>query len=30
MNNDKVTGYTFIIMNERLDEGKIVYKENKY
>ena len=27
MNNDKVTGYTFIIMNERLDEGKIVYKE---
>ena len=27
MNNEKVTGYTFIIMNERLDEGKIVYKE---
>ncbi len=27
MNNDKVTGYTFIIMNERLDEGKIIYKE---
>ena len=27
MNNDTVTGYTFIIMNERLDEGKIVYKE---
>ncbi len=27
MNNDKVTGYTFIIMNERLDEGKIVHKE---
>ncbi len=27
MNNDIVTGYTFIIMNERLDEGKIVYKE---
>ena len=27
MNNDKVTGYTFIIMNEKLDEGKIVYKE---
>ena len=24
MNNDKETGYTFIIMNERLDEGKIV------
>ena len=27
INNDKVTGYTFIIMNERLDEGKIIYKE---
>ena len=27
MNNDKITGYTFIIMNERLDEGKIIYKE---
>ena len=27
MNNDKVTGYTFIVMNERLDEGKIVHKE---
>ncbi len=27
MHNDKVTGYTFIIMNERLDEGKIVYEE---
>ena len=27
MNNNKVTGYTFIIMNEKLDEGKIVYKE---
>ncbi len=28
MNNDKVTGYTFIIMSEGLDEGKIIYKEN--
>ena len=27
MNNDKITGFTFIIMNERLDEGEIVYKE---
>ena len=27
MNNDKVTGYTFIIMNEELDAGKIIYKE---
>ena len=27
MNNDKITGYTFIVMNERLDEGKIVYRE---
>ena len=27
MDNDKITGYTFIIMNEKLDEGKIVYKE---
>ena len=27
MNNEKVTGYTFIIMNDKLDEGKIVYKE---
>ena len=27
MNNDKITGYTFIIMNERLDEGKVIYKE---
>ena len=27
MNNDKVTGYTFIIMSKKLDEGKIVYKE---
>ena len=27
MNNDTITGYTLIIMNERLDEGKIVYKE---
>lgn len=27
MNNDKVTGYTFIIMNDQLDEGKIFYKE---
>tara|TARA_B100000886_G_scaffold315734_1_gene253896 strand:+ start:267 stop:1214 length:948 start_codon:yes stop_codon:yes gene_type:complete len=27
INNEKVTGYTFIIMNERLDEGNIVYKE---
>ncbi|MDA9708447.1 methionyl-tRNA formyltransferase [Alphaproteobacteria bacterium] len=27
MNNDKITGYTFIIMNEKLDEGKIIYKE---
>ena len=27
MNNDKVTGYSFIIMNEELDAGKIIYKE---
>ena len=27
MYNNKVTGYTFIIMNNKLDEGKIVYKE---
>jgi methionyl-tRNA formyltransferase len=27
MNNDKITGFTLIIMNERLDEGKIIYKE---
>lgn len=27
INNDKVTGYTFIIMNDQLDEGKIFYKE---
>ena len=27
MNNDKITGYTLIIMNEGLDEGKIIYKE---
>ncbi len=27
LNNDKVTGYTFIIMNEELDAGKIIYKE---
>lgn len=27
LNNDKKTGYTFILMNEGLDEGNIVYKE---
>ena len=27
MNNDSVTGYTLIVMNEKLDEGNIVYKE---
>ena len=35
LNNEKETGYTFIIMNQGLDEGNIVYKEsikiyNKY
>ena len=27
MNNDKITGYTFIVMNEKLDEGKIFIKK---
>ncbi len=27
MNNDTVTGFTFIIMNEKLDEGNIIYKK---
>lgn len=27
LNNDQKTGYTFIIMNQGLDEGDIVYKE---
>ena len=29
MKNEKITGYTFIIMNENLDEGNIIYKEKK-
>ena len=28
LNNEKETGYTFIIMNQGLDEGNIVYKES--
>ena len=27
LNNEKETGYTFIVMNEGLDEGNVVYKE---
>ncbi len=27
MKNERITGYTFIIMNENLDEGNIIYKE---
>ena len=27
LNNEKETGYTIILMNEQIDEGKILYKE---